>query len=201
MMRAAVRGGARRAAAAPQRRFSSPTTVADAPLQVACLSAGNAALPLEVLQRAQKELVNWQGKAISVQEGCEAKFRELLNIPDTHEVFFLNGGATLQFSAPCNPARPLTCNYVMNGHWSEKASREADLYCRVNRVCVDPKGMYFTLPEPETWDIDPEGRYLHYTSADTRQGFQFIDFPYHVVPKGMLLCSDQSADLGSKPID
>jgi phosphoserine aminotransferase len=102
---------------------------------------------------------------------------------------------------PCNPARAKVCNYMMNGHWSEKASREAEMYCKVHKVALDKTGMYFTVPEPETWDIDPEGVYLHYTSADTRQGFQFIDFPYHAIPKGMLLISDQSADLGSKPVD
>eukprot|EP00755_Sulcionema_specki_P027391 Sspe_Gene.1782::Locus_592_Transcript_2_4_Confidence_0.500_Length_1524::g.1782::m.1782 len=97
---------------------------------------------------------------------------------------------------PCNPAGPKVANYIMNGHWSEKASREAELYCKVNHVGYDPTGLYFTVPEPETWNIDPKGTYLHYTSADTRQGFQFIDFPYHVIPKGMKLASDQSADLG-----
>jgi len=229
MMRA---GGRFMARAAGRRNVGS---VADEPLKVAYrevpatgrvlnLSAGNAALPLEVLERAQKEFVNWQGKGISVaemgyrtswfhevQEGAEEKLRKVIGIPDTHEVFFFNGGATLQFACipmnlmggpqPCNPARVKTCNYVMNGHWAEKASREADMYCRVNRVAEDPKGLYFTVDEPETWKIDPEGTYLHYTSADTRQGFEFIDFPYHVVPEGMLLCSDQSADLGSKPVD
>ncbi|KAJ9448772.1 Phosphoserine aminotransferase [Diplonema papillatum] len=216
-----------------QKRATSK--VADDPMHVAYkevpstgrvmnLSAGNAALPLEVLQKAQKEFVNWKGKSISVaelgyrtgwfhevQEGAEQGFREVLNIPDTHEVFFFNGGATLQFAAmpmnlmggaqPTNPTRPKVANYVMNGHWSEKASREAELYCKVNRVATDKSGLYFTVPEPETWDIDKDGVYMHYTSADTRQGFEFIDFPYEVVPEGMLLCSDQSADLGSKPVD
>eukprot|EP00755_Sulcionema_specki_P027390 Sspe_Gene.1784::Locus_592_Transcript_2_4_Confidence_0.500_Length_1524::g.1784::m.1784/K00831/serC, PSAT1; phosphoserine aminotransferase len=101
------------------RRFTS--SVADAPLEtkyrevpttgrVMNLSAGNAALPVEVLKKAQENFVSWEGKAISVlemgyrtsyfhevQERCEAKFREILKIPDTHEVFFFNGGATLQF--------------------------------------------------------------------------------------------------------
>ena len=188
------------------------------------LSAGNAALPLEVLERAQKEFVDWNGKAMSVaemgyrtswfhevQDSTEAKFRELLNIPDTHEVFFFNGGATLQFACvPLNlmggrqhtdPARPKVASYVMSGHWSEKASREAELYCKVDRVAEDPSGLYFTVPEPTTWKFHEDSEYVHYTSADTRQGFQFIDFPYDAVPEGMKLISDQSADLGSKKVD
>eukprot|EP01061_Rhynchopus_euleeides_P038196 TRINITY_DN65621_c0_g1_i1.p1 TRINITY_DN65621_c0_g1~~TRINITY_DN65621_c0_g1_i1.p1 ORF type:complete len:440 (+),score=212.43 TRINITY_DN65621_c0_g1_i1:132-1322(+) len=188
------------------------------------LSAGNAALPLEVLERAQKEFCNWNGKAISVaelgyrtswfhevQENLEEKFRKLLDIPDTHEVFFFNGGATLQFAAiplnlmggaqPTNPSGPKIASYVMSGHWSEKAVREAELYCKVQNIAEDPTGMYFTVPEPETWKFHKDAVYAHYTSADTRQGFQFINFPYEAIPEGVLLCSDQSADLGSKKVD
>eukprot|EP01063_Lacrimia_lanifica_P037233 TRINITY_DN758_c0_g1_i1.p2 TRINITY_DN758_c0_g1~~TRINITY_DN758_c0_g1_i1.p2 ORF type:complete len:416 (+),score=243.91 TRINITY_DN758_c0_g1_i1:72-1319(+) len=218
---------------AVQRRCASK--VADAPLGVSYaenaatgrvmnLAAGNAALPIEVLEKAKKNFTNWNGKAISVaemgyrtgwfheiQESCEARFRDVLKIPDTHEVFFFNGGATLQFAAipmnlmggaqPTNPVRPKVANYVMNGHWSEKAQREAELYCKVHEVAHDPTGLYFTVPEPKDWNINKDGVYMHYTSADTRQGFEFIDFPYEVVPEGMLLASDQSADLGSKPVD
>ena len=209
--------------------------VADAPLEtnyqtvqstgrVMNLAAGNAALPVEVLQRAQKEFFTWNNKGISVaemgyrtswfheiQQSTEDKFKEMLNIPDTHEIFFFNGGATLQFSAiplnlmggaqPTNPTRPKVANYVMSGHWSEKAVREAELYCKVNQVAYDPTGLYFTVPEAKDWQINKEGVYMHYTSADTRQGFEFINFPYEIVPEGMRLISDQSADLGSKPVD
>jgi phosphoserine aminotransferase len=146
-----------------------------------------------------------------IQNSTEEKFRELLTIPDTHEVFFLNGGATLQFaSVPLNlmgggshtnPTRAKVANYVMNGHWSEKARNEASLYCNVNETWTDPEDLYFTLPDPKTWKIDPKGVYMHYTSCDTRQGFQFRKFPYEVVPEGMLLACDASADLGSKPVD
>ena len=72
------------------------------------LSAGNAAIPMEVLKKFQENFVRWNQKGISVaemgyrtewfhevQSSTEEKFRRVLNIPDTHEVFFLNGGATL----------------------------------------------------------------------------------------------------------
>eukprot|EP01059_Diplonema_ambulator_P037580 TRINITY_DN9_c0_g1_i1.p1 TRINITY_DN9_c0_g1~~TRINITY_DN9_c0_g1_i1.p1 ORF type:complete len:440 (+),score=176.22 TRINITY_DN9_c0_g1_i1:70-1320(+) len=216
-----------------QRRLASK--VADAPMDVKYaevaatgrvmnLSAGNAALPIEVLEKAQKEFTNWRGKSISVaelgyrtgwfhevQDATEQKFKAMLNIPDTHEIFFFNGGATLQFAAipmnlmggaqPTNPTGPKVANYVMNGHWSEKASREAELYCKVHRICEDDTGLYFTVPEPKDWKINKNGVYMHYTSADTRQGFEFLDFPYEIVPEGMPLFSDQSADLGSKKVD
>jgi phosphoserine aminotransferase len=192
--------------------------------RVVNLSAGCAALPLEVLERAQKDFVNWQGEGISptemgyrtqnfykVMEQSEETFRKLMNIPDTHEVHFFNGGATLQFAAiPMNLLGPSgnratthykTANYVRNGHWSEKARDEARMYCHVHEVNHDPKDLYFDVPEGKDWNIDRKGAYLHYTAADTRQGFEFQDFPYDAVPEGMTLCCDASANLGSKPVD
>ena len=188
------------------------------------LSAGNAAIPIEVLKKFQDNFVRWNDKGISVaemgyrtewfhevQQSTEEKFRRVLEIPDTHEVFFLNGGATLQFAAIplnlmggpqfTNPTRPKVANYVMNGHWSEKARNEANLYCRVHEVNNDPDNLYFTVQDPKTWNFSKDGTYLHFTSCDTRQGFQFRRFPYEVVPEGMLLACDASADLGSKQVD
>jgi len=192
--------------------------------RVVNLSAGCAALPLEVLERAQKDFVNWQGQGISptemgyrtqnfynVMEQSEETFRKLMNIPDTHEVHMFNGGATLQFAAipmnllgtpgGYNTTHYKTANYVRNGHWSEKARDEARMYCHVHETNLDPKDLYFDVPEGKDWNIDKKGVYMHYTAADTRQGFEFQEFPYDAVPKGMTLVCDASANLGSKPVD
>jgi len=63
-----------------------------------------------------------------------------------------------------------------------------------------PDDLYFDVAEGADWDIDPAGRYIHYTAADTRQGFEFQEFPYEAIPEGMPLCCDASANLGSKPV-
>merc|ERR1712017_67568 len=60
---------------------------------------------------------------------------------------------------------------------------------------------YFEVAEGKDWNIDPQGAYLHYTAADTRQGFEFQEFPYDAVPGNMPLICDASANLGSKPVD
>merc|ERR1712012_186389 len=86
-----------------------------------------------------------------------------------------------------------TANYVRNGHWSEKARDEARMYCHVNEVNLDPEDLYVAVPDGKDWDIDPKGAYIHYTAADTRQGFEFQDFPYDAIPEGMTLCCDASA--------
>jgi len=183
------------------------------------LAAGAAALPLEVLERAAKGFVDTDGTGMSVaemgyrtkpfhaiMERAETGLRQLLSIPDSHEVHFFNGGATLQFSAiPLNLLggrnEGKTANYLMSGHWSEKARNEARVFGKVTEVAVDPKGLYFEIPDAKTWEMDREGAYFHYTSADTRQGLEIRDFDFSVVPEGMPVCCDASANLGSHPID
>ena len=85
-----------------------------------------------------------------VMEAAEDRFAEVLKIPrDTHEVHFFNGGATLQFAAiPLNlmaqhPEKENgTCNYIMNGHWSEKAANEARLFVKNVHECThDPQNL------------------------------------------------------------
>jgi len=183
------------------------------------LAAGAAAMPLEVLEHAAKSFVDTDGSGMSVaemgyrtkpfhaiMERAEEGLRELLTIPDTHEVHFFNGGATLQFSAiPLNLLGGVnegkSANYLMSGHWSEKARNEARLFGKVKEVGVDPKGLYFAPAPSDTWDMDKDAAYFHYTSADTRQGLEIRDFDYSAVPEGMPICCDASANLSSMPID
>merc|ERR1712151_102519 len=142
----------------------------------------------------------------AIMERAESGFRQLLGVPDTHEVHFFNGGATLQFSAiPLNLLGGVNegkaANYLMSGHWSEKARNEARMFGDVTEVAVDPNGLYFDIPDPKTWEMDKDGSYLHYTSADTRQGLEIREFDFDAIPDGMPVCCDASANLGSHPVD
>jgi len=199
------------------RAFSYAMEQKNETRRVLNLSAGCAALPLEVLEKAQREFLTFQGDQISVSEmgyrtrnfhvimeRAEELFREVNRIPDDYELHFFNGGATLQFAAlPMNlmTSRDQTANYIMTGHWSEKARNEAKMFARVNETYIDKTDLYFSLPEPKTWKFDPNAVYSHYTAADTRQGFEFQEFPYDVIPKNQILCCDASANFGSKPWD
>eukprot|EP00927_Polykrikos_kofoidii_P085755 TRINITY_DN940_c0_g1_i2.p1 TRINITY_DN940_c0_g1~~TRINITY_DN940_c0_g1_i2.p1 ORF type:complete len:485 (+),score=63.98 TRINITY_DN940_c0_g1_i2:103-1455(+) len=183
------------------------------------LAAGSAALPIEVLEKAAKTFAetNFTGMSVAemgyrtkpfheIMERAESNFRKLLNVPDTHEVHFFNGGATLQFAAiPLNllggDNSQKTANYLMSGHWSEKARNEARMFGQVTEVAPDPAGLYFNIPDSKSWKMDQDGAYFHYTSADTRQGLEIRNFDYDVVPAGMPICCDASANLGSFPID
>ena len=102
--------------------------------------AGPAALPTAVLERAQTELADWHGRGLSIMEmshrsddfvgvaeKAEADLRKLLDIPSNYKVLFLQGGASLQFSAiPLNLlGAGQTADYIDTGIWSQKAIEEA----------------------------------------------------------------------------
>ncbi|MEZ5671511.1 MAG: 3-phosphoserine/phosphohydroxythreonine transaminase [Thiotrichaceae bacterium] len=176
-------------------------------------SAGPAALPESVLQQAQAEMVDWQGKGLSVMEmshrskefisiaeTAEQDLRELLNIPSNYKVLFLQGGASTQFAMVA--LNLLQGNneveYVNSGLWSEKAIAEAKKYCTVH-VKIDGKpSKYTTIAPPATWDRNPRVAYLHYTPNETINGLEIQDVPdWGDTP----LVVDMSSTLLSRPID
>src|ERR1700684_3427272 len=116
-------------------------------MRVYNFSPGPATLPLEVLEQAQGELLDWHRSGMSVMEishrgkafeqvaaEAEADLRDLLSIPRNYKVLFVQGGASAQFAfVPMNLAAPeSTVDYVNTGHWSQKAIAEAGRYCKVH---------------------------------------------------------------------
>lgn len=175
-------------------------------------SAGPAALPLEVLERIQNDLPNWQGTGMSVMEvshrgkefvelaaRAEANFRKLLSIPDDYSVLFPQGGATMQMSmTPMNLAAPGdTADYVVTGSWGKKAAGEAKKFCNVN-VAADASDRNFTyIPDESEWQRSDNAAYLHYTPNETIAGVEF-----HFVPGGDVpLVADMSSTILSRPIN
>ena len=111
--------------------------------------AGPAALPTAVLEKAQAEMLDWQGKGLSIMEmshrskdyvavaeKAEADLRKLMNIPENYKVLFLQGGASLQFSAiPLNLlGKNSKADYIHTGIWSEKALKEEQCFKSRNRT-------------------------------------------------------------------
>jgi len=175
-------------------------------------SAGPAVLPEPVLLRASEELPDWQGLGMSVMEvshrgkpfvaaaeQAEANLRTLLKVPDTHRVLFLQGGATLQFAmAPMNlAAGGARVDYINTGAWSKKAIQEAQRLCQVN-VAADAGEPYAGIPEPASWQTDPDAAYLHYTPNETIGGVEF-----HYIPDvgDVPLVADMSSTILSRPLD
>lgn len=175
--------------------------------------AGPAALPTAVLEKAQQEMLDWQGKGLSIMEmshrsndyvavaeKAEADLRKLMNIPENYKVLFLQGGASLQFSAiPLNLlGKNNKADYIHTGIWSEKALKEAKRYGDVNVVdaatLIDGK---HAITEQSTWNLSNDAAYVHYADNETIGGLQFADVPNVTAP---LVC-DYSSSILSAPVD
>jgi phosphoserine aminotransferase len=175
-------------------------------------SAGPAALPVEVLERARDEMLDYRGSGMSVMEmshrskafvdiaeRAEADFRGLLAVPDDYAVLFLQGGATTQFAmVPMNLLGDRTrADYVNTGSWSTKAIKEAKRFCDVNVAASAESDNFSHVPDPATWSLSKDAAYLHLCSNETIGGVQFQEFPEVPVP----LVADMSSDILSRPVD
>jgi phosphoserine aminotransferase len=175
-------------------------------------SPGPAVLPLEVLEQAQGELLDWHHSGMSVMEishrskafeqvaaEAEADLRELLSIPRNYQVLFLQGGASAQFSLiPLNLASPQsTVDYVNTGHWSGKAIAEAGRYCKVH-VAGDAGGDYTRVPPQSELRFSAGAAYVHYTPNETISG---VEFGYVPETRSVPLVADMSSSILSRPID
>ena len=140
-------------------------------------------LPAEVLEASAKALVDYQGKGFGIAECCHrgkefdgvldeaiAKCKSLLSIPDTHDILFLQGGATQLFNTiPMNFLNG-TADYVVGGEWSKKAASAAQsAYGEKIRVIASSEGTNFDRP-PTGWTADPGAAYLHVCSNETVHG-------------------------------
>ncbi len=175
--------------------------------------AGPAALPTAVLEKAQAEMLDWQGKGLSIMEmshrskdyvavaeKAEADLRKLMNIPDNYKVLFLQGGASLQFSAiPLNLlGKKSKADYIHTGIWSEKALKEAQRYGDINVVeagtTIDGK---LAITDQSTWNLSDDAAYVHYADNETIGGLQFANIPETDKP----LVADFSSSILSAPLD
>lgn len=176
-------------------------------------SAGPSALPEAVLVKAREEMLDWQGSGMSVMEMSHRgkhfmqiaetlmqDLRDLLSIPENYKIALLQGGATAQFSfIPLNILNgKRTACYVNTGAWSSKAIKDAQRYCEVI-VSASSKERNFTcIPNLDSWKIDPNAGYLHYTSNETIHGVEFDTVPE---VGGLPLVADMSSNILSRPID
>jgi phosphoserine aminotransferase len=182
-------------------------------------SSGPCALPLEVLEEVQDELLNYRQQGMSVMEmshrskpvveltdSALALVRELLAVPEHFEIIFLGGGATMQFGmvpmnllAPGKPGRPGDrADYTFSGAWAKKAIADARTVGADVNVVFDGSGENFvTLPEASEVQSTDGSVYLHLTSNETIGGLQWQNFPDCEAP----IVADMSSDFLSRPLD
>ncbi|HWD41182.1 MAG TPA: 3-phosphoserine/phosphohydroxythreonine transaminase [Fimbriimonas sp.] len=174
-------------------------------------SAGPGTLPVEVLEQCREEMLNCQGSGMSVMEmshrssefeaiigAAESDLRDLLAIPSTYKVLFLQGGASLQFSmVPMNllPEGGFA-QYVVTGAWGKKAVESGQIEGDA-RVIFDGKtSNYKSVPDLGSLAVEPAAAYVHVTTNETIQGVEFASDPSVAPP---LVC-DMSSDILSRPV-
>ncbi|NTW88444.1 MAG: 3-phosphoserine/phosphohydroxythreonine transaminase [Desulfobulbaceae bacterium] len=182
------------------------------PERIFNFSAGPAVLPVEVLQQAAKDIVNFNDKGIgliemshrskdfiAVADETEALLREILNVPKNFKVLFLQGGASLQFAmVPMNLLGPgKKGSYLNTGVWAKKAIKEAKLFGEVQVAYSSETSNFNHVPKQNDYKVDDDAEYLYFVSNNTIYGTQFQIFP---VAKQMLVC-DMSSDILARPFD
>ena len=179
-------------------------------MRVYNFSAGPSMLPEAVLQKAQAELLDYQGTGMSVTEMSHrskpfqaivdeavALLKELMGIPEGYSVLFVQGGASTQFAAvPLNLLVKGRADYVVTGNFAGKAAKEAELYGDI-RVAASSKDKNFTYI-PDEIDVREDIDYVHITTNNTIFGTKYTRLPD---TKGAPLVADMSSNILSEPID
>lgn len=181
------------------------------PKRVYNFNPGPAVLPLEVLEQAQSEMLDFKGTGMSVMEishrskefeaviqTAEADLRELLGIPSNYKILFLQGGASLQFAMlPMNLRASGSADYIVTGTWSKTAIKEAQKLGPARAAASTESEGFKSLPA--RLELDPKAAYLHFTSNETIHGVEYFTEPQP--PAGVPLVCDASSDFISHPID
>ncbi|HQN45196.1 MAG TPA: 3-phosphoserine/phosphohydroxythreonine transaminase [Anaerolineaceae bacterium] len=177
-------------------------------------NAGPSVLPVSVLEKAQAEILDFQGCGMSVMEmshrskefegiiqTAEADLRELMNIPANYKVLFLQGGASLQFAMIPMNLRPAgaSADYIVTGAWSRTAAKEAAKLGATHTAFTSEADNFSRLPADNEIQLDPNAAYVHFCHNETIHGVEFKTEPR--VPAGVPLICDMSSDFLSQPVD
>jgi phosphoserine aminotransferase len=176
-------------------------------------NAGPAALPLEVLEQAQEQFVDYQGKGISLLEmshrsqtveelnqETQQLLLQLLDLPSGYAVLFMGGGASTQFALlPLNfLSANQTANYVLTGSFAEKAYKEA-AYVGQTHVAASSKNQNWScIPALTEANLAPNSTYVHVTLNNTIEGSRYNEIPnVGSIP----LVADLTSDMLSRKLD
>ena len=176
-------------------------------------SAGPSMLPMEVLEKAAMEMVEYGNSGMSVMEmshrspvydkiikDAEALLRQVMEIPDNYKVLFLQGGASTQFAAvPLNLMNgSKKADYILSGQFSTKAYQEAQKYGDAVAVASSKDVNFSAVPTIKKSDFRADADYVHMCFNNTIYGTKFAAIPdTGDVP----LIADMSSCILSEPFD
>ena len=182
--------------------------------RVVNFNAGPAALPLAALERAQRELIDFEGTGMSILEHSHREppyekvhreaidlLRRMMGVPDTHDILLMQGGARGQFAVvPMNLLHPgKSADYIVTGSWAKQAREEAALIGATKIAASTEKDKKFArVPTQAELTLDPSAAYVHLTSNNTLFGTQWASYPD---VGGVPLVADMTSDLLSRRVD
>ena len=169
-------------------------------------------LPVPVLERAAAEMLNYNGSGMSVMEmshrskvydsiikSTEASLRRVMGIPDNYKVLFLQGGATMQFSAiPLNLLRTGKADYAVTGNFSNLAYQEAKKYGDIAVACTSEDQDFSYIPTQDKIVVRPDASYFYYCANNTIYG---TEWQYIPETGDVPVVADMSSNILSKPVD
>ena len=175
-------------------------------------SAGPSMLPLEVLETARDEMLDYHGSGQSVMEmshrskvydeiikTAEADFRELAGVPDNYKVLFLQGGASTQFAMiPMNLMKNKVADYIVTGQWAKKAWQEASRFGTANKIASSEDKTFTYIPDVSDLPVSDDADYVYICQNNTIYGTRYKELPN---TKGKILVSDVSSMFLSEPMD
>lgn len=176
-------------------------------------SAGPAAIPLAVLQKAKDEFLNFEGTGMSIMEMSHRSkefeavlaraidgVKQVLGVPDDYAILFIQGGASMQFTmVPMNLALPgKKIDLIQTGAWTQKAHKEAKRHADVNVVATTESENFMRLPRADELKFTPDAAYVHMCSNNTIFGTEYNALPD---TKGVPIVSDMSSNIASREID
>ncbi|MBA4261089.1 MAG: 3-phosphoserine/phosphohydroxythreonine transaminase [Comamonadaceae bacterium] len=173
-------------------------------------------MPVEVLQQAAAEMLDWQGSGMGVMEmshrgkafmsiceAAESDLRELLAVPTHFRILFMQGGGLAENAiVPLNLARGGTVDFVVTGSWSQKSAKEARKYAAATVIASNESDGHTSLPDPATWKLSRDAQYVHICSNETIHGVEFHELPdLQALGSNAPLVIDFSSHVASRPVD
>ncbi|SCV00486.1 LAME_0G10044g1_1 [Lachancea meyersii CBS 8951] len=192
--------------------------------------AGPAQLPTKVLQQAAQDLVNYNGIGLGIGEishrsgdasnvidSAKANLRKLMKIPDTHEVFFMQGGGTTGFSSLATNLTAAhvgktgstgTAGYLVTGSWSAKSLEEAQRLGIKSEAIFNAKdfnnGKFGVIPPESAWADKLKAKeysYIYLCENETVHGIEWPKLPTALTDSDVDIVADLSSDILSREID
>jgi len=145
------------------------------------------------------EMSHRSGMYMDIYQEALAVFKEVMGVPAGYTVLFLQGGATLEFSAiPLNLKKNGKADYIDSGNFAHLAAKEAEKYIEVKTVASSREDNYVYIPDVDKIKFTPDADYVYITTNNTIYGTRYIKFPdTGAVP----LVADASSNILSQPLD